>query len=119
MSVERLTLDSNILFYTIDADAGELQEKARDVVRQAARSDCFLSLQTLSEFFASTTRKGKLTAVEASAHVEDLQTLFPIVAATAWKPASRNASRPATQPFLLGCHAVGRCKAGWGDAAAE
>lgn len=48
MSGERLTLDSNILFYTIDADAGELQERAREVVRQAARSDCFLSLQTLS-----------------------------------------------------------------------
>ena len=82
MSVERLTLDSNILFYTIDVDAGERQERAREVVRQAARGDCFLSLQTLSEFFASTTRKGKLTAAEASAQVEDWQTLFPVVAAT-------------------------------------
>jgi predicted nucleic acid-binding protein len=82
MSGKRVTLDSNILFYTIDADAGERQERAREVVRQMARGDCFLSLQTLSEFFASTTRKGKLTAEEASAHVEDWQTLFPIVAAT-------------------------------------
>jgi predicted nucleic acid-binding protein len=82
MSVERLTLDSNILFYTIDADAGELQERAREVVRQAALRDCILSLQTLCEFFASTTRKGKLTAAQAAAHVEDWQTLFPVVAAT-------------------------------------
>jgi predicted nucleic acid-binding protein len=29
MSVERISLDANILFYTVDADAGELQEKAR------------------------------------------------------------------------------------------
>jgi predicted nucleic acid-binding protein len=31
MSVERLSLDSNILFYTVDADAGELQERAREM----------------------------------------------------------------------------------------
>lgn len=82
MGVERLTLDSNILFYTIDADAGERQERAREIVRQAALGDSFLSLQTLSEFFASTTRKGKLTAAQATAHVEDWQTIFPVVAAT-------------------------------------
>jgi predicted nucleic acid-binding protein len=82
MSVERFSLDSNILFYTIDADAGERQERAREILRQAALADCVLSLQTLCEFFASTTRKGKLTAAQAAAHVEDWQTLFPIVAAT-------------------------------------
>lgn len=82
MSVERISLDSNILFYTIDADAGERQEKAREIVRQAVLGDCFLSLQTLCEFFASTTRKGKLTAAQAAAHVEDWQTLFPVVAST-------------------------------------
>jgi predicted nucleic acid-binding protein len=82
MSVERLSLDANILFYTIDADAGERQEKARDIVRQAALNDCFLSLQTLCEFFASTTRKGKLTTAQAAAHIEDWQTVFPVVAAT-------------------------------------
>ena len=45
MSAERLSLDSNILFYAIDADAGRLQNRAREIVRQAARShDCILSL---------------------------------------------------------------------------
>lgn len=82
MSVERLSLDANILFYTVDADAGERQVRAREIVRRAALGDCFLTLQTLSEFFASTTRKGKLTAAQAAAHVEDWQTLFPVVAAT-------------------------------------
>jgi predicted nucleic acid-binding protein len=98
MSVERLTLDANILFYTIDSDAGELQERAREIVRQAARADCFLSLQTLGEFFASTTRKGKLTAAEASAHVEDWQTLFPVVAAT---PGSLRLAMRAVQQHSL------------------
>jgi predicted nucleic acid-binding protein len=82
MSVERLSLDANILFYTVDADAGERQERAREIVRRAALADCFLTLQTLSEFFASTTRKGKLTATQAAAHVEDWQALFPVAAAT-------------------------------------
>lgn len=83
MSAERISLDANILFYTIDADAGERQDKAREIVRRAALSyDGFLTLQTLGEFFAATTRKGKLTAAEAAAHLEDWQTLFPVVAAT-------------------------------------
>src|SRR5436309_12416141 len=82
MSVERLSLDSNILFYTVDADAGKRHERAREIVRQAALSNSFLSLQTLCEFFASTTRKGKLTAAQAAAQVEDWQTVFPVVVAT-------------------------------------
>lgn len=83
MSAERVSLDANILFYTIDADAGELQVRAREIIRRGALShDCFLTLQTLCEFFASTTRKGKLTATQATAQLEDWQTLFPVVAAT-------------------------------------
>jgi predicted nucleic acid-binding protein len=83
MSVERLTLDANILFYSVDADAGDQQDRAREILRRAARSyDCFLSLQTLCEFFAATTRKRKLTTAEASAQIEDWQLLFPVVAAT-------------------------------------
>lgn len=82
MSVERLSLDTNILIYTIDLEAGQRQERAQEIVSRAARRDCILSLQTLSEFFAATTRKGKLTAAQAYAHVEDWQTLFPVVAAT-------------------------------------
>lgn len=98
MSVERLSLDANILFYTIDADAGERQKKAREIVRKAALNDCFLSLQTLCEFFASITRKGKLTAAQAAAHVEDWQTLFPVVAAT---PATLNLAMRAVENHRL------------------
>jgi predicted nucleic acid-binding protein len=82
MSVERLCLDANILIYTIDLEAGKRQERAQEIVSRAARLDCILSLQTLCEFFAATTRKGKLTAAQAYAHIEDWQTLFPVVAAT-------------------------------------
>jgi predicted nucleic acid-binding protein len=83
MSAERIALDANILFYTVDADAAELQRKAREIVRRAALElDCVLSLQTLGEFFYSTTRKGKLTPSQAATQLEDWQTLFPVVAAT-------------------------------------
>jgi len=38
--------------------------------------------EDLRPSFHSTTRKGKLTFSQAAAHVEDWQTLFPVVAAT-------------------------------------
>lgn len=83
MSVERVTLDTNVLCYSIDSDAGERQERAREVVHRAARQhDGFLTLQTLCEFVAATTRKGKLSSTEAGTQVEDYLTLFPVVAAT-------------------------------------
>jgi predicted nucleic acid-binding protein len=50
MSVERISLDANVLFYAVDADAGERHVKAREIVRLAASHDCILTLQTLGEF---------------------------------------------------------------------
>lgn len=83
MSVERVTLDTNVLFYAADEEAGELQERAQEVIARAVRQhDCFLTLQTLSEFFASITRKGKMSVADAHAEVVDYQELFPTVAAT-------------------------------------
>ena len=50
--------------------------------RAAREQDCFLTLQTLSELFASLTRKGKMTVAEARGTVTDYLELFPVVAAT-------------------------------------
>jgi len=82
MSGERISLDANLLFYAVDADAGEQHVKTREIVRRAAGYDCILTLQTLCEFFAAITRKGKLTARDAAIRLEDWQELFPVVAAT-------------------------------------
>jgi len=98
MSVERISLDANLLFYAADADAGERHVKAREIVRRAAGYDCILTLQTLCEFFAAMTRKGKLTAGEATIRVEDWQTLFPVVAAT---PASLRLAMRAVEHHRL------------------
>ncbi len=82
MSVNRISLDANILFYAIDVDAGERHERAKEIVARSAKDfDCILALQSLAEFFASTTRKGKLTPAEAAEQVEDWQVLFPVVVA--------------------------------------
>jgi len=83
MSAERVTLDTNILIYSVDADAGDRQTRARELVQQTARNhDSFLTLQTLSEFFSAVTRKEKLSPSEAAEQVADYQKLFPVVAAT-------------------------------------
>jgi hypothetical protein len=51
MSAERISLDANILFYTVDTDAGERQEKAREIVRRGALSyDCFLPCRLCVNF---------------------------------------------------------------------
>jgi len=44
--------------------------------------DCWLTLQAVSEFYASATRKGLVTAPDAAAQAEDWMTLFPCAAAT-------------------------------------
>ncbi len=78
MSAERITLDSNILIYAIDADAGERHTRAIDVVDRSVERDCLLTLQALSEFYFVATRKGKMPQEDAAAQIEDWQDLFPI-----------------------------------------
>ena len=85
MSAERVTLDTNVLVYAIDRDAGERHGRAAALVDQAVDLDCVLTLQALSEFYFAVTRKGKMPARDAAAQVEDWQQLFPTVAA---KPAA-------------------------------
>lgn len=81
MSGERFTLDTNVLVYAIDLDAGERHTKAVEIVDQAAELDTILSLQALSEFFFAVTRKGKMPMEEAAAQVHDWQLVFPVVVA--------------------------------------
>ena len=79
MSVERYSLDTNILIYAIDRDAGERHLRAMEIVDQAIDRDCILAQQALAEFFHAVTRKGKMPAGEAAAQVTDWQQLFPVV----------------------------------------
>jgi predicted nucleic acid-binding protein len=77
MSAERISLDSNVLVYCVDRDAGARHRIACDVVDRCVDRDCVLAVQALSEFFFVATRKGKMPAIDAAAQIDDWQILFP------------------------------------------
>lgn len=79
-SVERrFSLDSNILVYAADRDAdAHRREISVALMAQAARSDCVLTLQSLTEFFSATTRKRLLRPEDAGAFVSDWLAVFQV-----------------------------------------
>lgn len=83
MSGERFSLDANVLVYAVDSLAGAKQEIALDLIRRAARGDCHLTIQALSEFFVATTRKGIAPKAEVAALIEGWLQVFPVLAHTA------------------------------------
>lgn len=81
MSVNRYSLDTNVLIYSIDQGAGVRHQQAIRLIDEMVGADCLLTLQSLSEFFSASTRKGKMPVEEARGQVEDWMELFPVVAA--------------------------------------
>jgi predicted nucleic acid-binding protein len=77
MSAERFTLDTNILIYSIDRDAEARHGMARRIIDLAIRSDCWLTLQAVSEFYAAATRKQRMPAADAAAQAADWLEMFP------------------------------------------
>jgi predicted nucleic acid-binding protein len=79
----RFTLDSNILVYSFDPRNPVRHELALQIVHRSLDVDCWLTLQSLSEFYSVTTRKGMLSATEAAAQVTDWLIAFPHAAVSA------------------------------------
>jgi predicted nucleic acid-binding protein len=80
MSAKRVSLDTNILIYAIDKDAEKKQILAIELIEKCALNfDCVLTLQSLSEFYAAATRKGKVTHKQAETQIKDWQILFPTI----------------------------------------
>ena len=77
----RVTFDSTILVYAVDADAGEKHSVSVDLIGRAADGDCVFTLQSLAEFFYVATRKASLDAAPAAAFVDDWRAVFPVFAA--------------------------------------
>jgi predicted nucleic acid-binding protein len=77
----RFSIDTNILVYAIDRDAGERHERAKEIVGRAAEHDCVLTVQALAEFFHVTTRKKRLDPAQASDYVEAWLRVFRSAAA--------------------------------------
>jgi predicted nucleic acid-binding protein len=79
----RFTLDTNILIYAIDVRAGDRFRLSEQIVDRAARSTCVITLQSVSEFYWATSRKGLLSKTDAADHARDLLMAFPSAAASA------------------------------------
>ena len=77
----RFSLDTNILVYAVDRDAGDRHERSVEIVGQAAQRDCVLTIQALAEFFHATTRKNVLEPLRASAFVRDWLDVFDVASA--------------------------------------
>jgi len=81
MSAERYSLDTNILIYCIDSQAGNRHQRAVRLMKEMMINDCVLTLQSLSEFFSAVTRKRKMPKQDAAAQINDWMTLFPVITA--------------------------------------
>ncbi len=77
----RFSLDTNILVYAVDRDAGLRHETSRTLIARATRSDCVLTVQALAEFFHATTRKSLLEPERAGALVRNWLDVFHVVSA--------------------------------------
>ncbi len=76
MTAASVTLDTNILVYSVQA--GEPRQPATLAMVQRARDQgCILTLQALGEFFAATSGKRILSRVDAAAQVRRWLELFP------------------------------------------
>lgn len=87
MKAQRFSVDTNVLIYSIDTDAGARHEQAQAVMDKLPEVDCVLTLQALAEFFHAVTRKDKMPVEEAAAMVHDWMELFPIAVADGRTPA--------------------------------
>jgi predicted nucleic acid-binding protein len=77
----RLSINTNVLVYSIDKDAGTRHEQSRTLVDALADRDCVLTLQALAEFFRAVTRKNKMPGADAAAMVNDWMKLWPVAVA--------------------------------------
>jgi predicted nucleic acid-binding protein len=82
MSDNRYTLDTNILIYSVDCDAGEKHEKAIGIIDKAIGDDCILTVQSLAEFYSAVTRKGYAKPAEALEFIQVWTKLFVVAAAS-------------------------------------
>jgi predicted nucleic acid-binding protein len=83
MSGERFTLDTNVLVYALSGSPDHRQERAQRIIDHARRCDCWLTLQSVSEFYAAVTRKRLVSRSQAAAQANDWLDLFSTVAPSA------------------------------------
>jgi predicted nucleic acid-binding protein len=92
----RFTLDTNILVYAVNGAAGAKHEASQRIVVAAARFDCVLTLQAVSEFYWVVSRKGLVQSALAAERANDFLITFRCV------PASESAVRAALPHAVAG-----------------
>ncbi len=105
MSDRRFTLDTNILVYALDRQAGDKHGVAGRIIDLAVRADCCLTLQSISEFYAAVTRKRLVPMAGARDQALDWLDMFPTVSASAGRRPYCSDNRCGRQSLLLGCAA--------------
>lgn len=83
MSASRFTLDTNVLVYALDRRAEDRHRLAATIIDRAVLVDCWLTLQSISEFFAVSCRRSIVPVPEAVAQVQDWLEMFPTAPASA------------------------------------
>lgn len=74
-----ISLDTNILIYSVDRAAGDRHETAANLVERSVRArNCVQPLQSLCEFFNVATRKIGLDAAAAAEVVARWQAAVPV-----------------------------------------
>ena len=91
MSGERFTLDTNILVYALAGNPDARRQRAEHIINLARRCDCWLTLQSVSEFYAAVTRKRLASRAQAAAQANDWRR---IGMRCWWRPRPRLAARP-------------------------
>lgn len=98
MTATKITLDTNILIYSIDRTEPQRHKKALQLMQQLLTEDCCLALQALCEFFYATTRKKVVPVEVARDQIADWQQLFPVIYA---KPTTVNRALKAVSQHQL------------------
>jgi predicted nucleic acid-binding protein len=83
MSDEPFTLDTNILVYCVDRQAGDRHEISKQIIRDASRKSCHLTAQSISEFYVVVTRKRMMPPASAAQFANNMIEVFGVVTASA------------------------------------
>jgi predicted nucleic acid-binding protein len=82
MAAERLTFDTNILFYAVDTNAGDKHRIAGSLLQSAISHDCVLTLQALAELYNAICKKQSTRRDYVEAFIQTNSRIFPVVHST-------------------------------------
>jgi predicted nucleic acid-binding protein len=83
MNDRLFTLDTNILVYAMDRQAGDRHVLGSRIIDRSLRVDCCLTLQSISEFYAVVTRRRLVSVIGARDQALDWLDMFPTITPTA------------------------------------